>query len=72
MKEVIFSQLQLFFICLIKSNALVPPVQEASVQLVTVQGHAPRPGQQLLIDYGDKTNEELLFYYGACAALAVF
>jgi len=41
--------------------------QEASVQLVTVQGHAPRPGQQLLIDYGDKTNEELLFYYGFTA-----
>jgi len=34
------------------------------VALVAPAGSAPRPGDELLIDYGDKSQEELLLLYG--------
>ena len=37
-------------------------LQGPEMRVVTPQ--APSPGQQLVIDYGDKSNEELLFHYG--------
>ncbi len=41
------------------------------VSLVTPARYVPQPGAELTIDYGAKSNEELLFLYGvllACVA----
>lgn len=35
-----------------------------SVRLVCDSARLPRPGQEVTIDYGSKSNEELLFLYG--------
>ena len=42
------------------------------VSLVTPARYVPQPGAELTIDYGAKSNEELLFLYGVLPASVAF
>jgi hypothetical protein len=38
--------------------------QPRSISLVSERWRRPRPGEEIRISYGDKSNEELLMLYG--------
>ena len=40
-------------------------IRSGRVSLVTPARYLPAPGSELTIDYGAKSNEQLLFLYGA-------
>ena len=44
----------------------MPTVMPTEVALVCPRQQAPRPGQEVTISYGDKSNEMLLMSYGMC------
>ena len=37
---------------------------ETVIELLCEPGNVPEPGREILISYGDKSNEELLFVHG--------
>ena len=43
-----------------------PSAMPTQVALVCPRQQAPAPGQEITIDYGDKSNEQLLLNYGEC------
>ena len=48
----------------------VKPAGGGKVSLVAPARYLPAPGAELTISYGEKSNEELLFMYGAPLLLA--
>lgn len=44
----------------------MPTVVPTEVALVCLRQQAPKPGQEVTINYGDKGNEMLLMSYGRC------
>ena len=44
----------------------MPTVVPSEVALVCPRQQAPKPGQEVTISYGDKSNEMLLMSYGMC------
>ncbi len=48
-----------------------PSAMPTQVALVCPRQQAPAPGQEITIDYGDKSNEQLLLNYGECIVPAL-
>ena len=48
-----------------------PVVVPTQVALVCPRQQAPRPDQEITIDYGDKSNEQLLLSYGMTAVFCL-
>jgi len=48
-----------------------PSAMPTQVALVCPRQQAPAPGQEITIDYGDKSNEQLLLNYGECICPAL-
>ena len=48
-----------------------PTAMPTQVALVCPRQQAPAPGQEITIDYGDKSNEQLLLNYGECICPAL-